>query len=281
MNISSIIALIFLLILAVIPAVIASKKYYSGVGFYIYGVLGFLPALIHVLCLPDRSKGDLRKASAGSIVWGALAGIFTMYKVLIDFVEMLSDIEIFGIKGIGAFWIIDTLVSVALGIWLLVCVFKCDRDKGIMMNFIASAVVSLIAPIISIIIYSIGVASSEKISLPFGQVLMREITVSWTALAQGAVLCAAFLVFALFIYRMNAGKSIYPKALYCLVPGIVVAVMSSVLLASTISYAGMTALADNSLNFFRFFFVGAYLWAVSNMPSNPVVAENVEMEVQQ
>lgn len=278
---SNIIVFVVLLLLAAIPAVVANKKYYSSLGFYIYGVFGFLPALIHVLCLPDRARGDQRKVSTGTIVWGALAGIITMYKVLIDFMEMLSDFEIFGFKGLGIFWTLASLVEIALGIWLLVCIFRCERSKGIMMNFIISAVFSVAAPIISLVGYSIHILNTGKLDGGFGQIFMRELSVSWSHFADGAVLCAAFLVFALFVYRLNHKKSVSPKALYCLAPGVAVAIMSITIVLADFRYMTITPVAGNMLNLFKFFFVGAYLWAVSNIPSDPVITENEDMEMAQ
>ena len=280
-DVVNIIVLLVLLALAIIPAVIANKKYYSAIGFYIYGVLGFLPALIHVICLPDRARGDQRKASAGAIVWGALAGIIIMYKVVIDFVEMLDDFGIFGFKGIGIFWILASLMDVALGIWLLVCIFRCDRSRGIMMNFIISAVLAFIAPIISLVGYSIQMAHSEKLTVGFGQIFMRELTLSGSAFVEGTVLCATFLVFALFVYRLNAGQSVMPKALYCLVPGIVVAIMSIVLVVANFRYTTITPIAGNTLNIFKVLLIVAYLWAVSNIPSSSYVSDGIDMGVAQ
>ena len=44
------------LLLAILPAKIANSKGYSAVGYYFFGLLFFLPALIVVLCVEDRNE---------------------------------------------------------------------------------------------------------------------------------------------------------------------------------------------------------------------------------
>lgn len=273
---TNIIALIVVLALAAIPAVIASKKYYSAVGFYIYGVLAFLPALIHVICLPDQSKSYARRTSAGVIVLGAFTGIVSMYSVLTSFAMMISDIEFRGFSGVAIIWILCELLQIAISIWLMVCVFRCDRNRGIMLNFIFSAVAEIVIELLSTVSVVIQIKGIDN-APPLWAILAR----SWKYMLESAVLCMAYLVFALFVYRLNAGKSVMPKALYCLVPGIAVAVISMFILVSASDYANMTTIANSTLNFFKFFLVGGYLWAASNIPSDPVAPEGTYMGMQQ
>lgn len=44
--------------IASIPAFIASSKGYSAIGFFFFGLFFILPALIVIICLPDKEKRE-------------------------------------------------------------------------------------------------------------------------------------------------------------------------------------------------------------------------------
>ena len=273
----SIIVLIVALALGIIPAVIASKKYYNSVGFYIYGVIGFLPALIHTILLPDQSNGNnTRKASTGAIVTAAFAGVFTIYLALMQGFDVIENITW---SGLGFYRFVEGFFGIAtafLCFWLVGCMYSCNRNKGIKLNFIISAVLSLIEPFILLIVYTIHIKSTGKITLGIFAIFMRELSVGRYTIIMGVALCAAFAILAVFIHRLNAGLSVMPKGLYCLMPGVIVMIASLVIQIFTFRYADSITLASSFLRVISMFLVGGYCWAVSNIPSETVVYDQIQ-----
>lgn len=75
------IVIILLLLLAKIPASIAKKKGYSYGGFFLFGLLFFLPALVVALLVQDR---NLVSEIASVVQKGTSADEIGKYKQLLD-----------------------------------------------------------------------------------------------------------------------------------------------------------------------------------------------------
>jgi hypothetical protein len=63
----------------IVPGVIAGNKGYSRAGFTVYGVLLFLPALIHSLLLPDIRKGQAAWYWGDALRYSVIGGISFAY----------------------------------------------------------------------------------------------------------------------------------------------------------------------------------------------------------
>lgn len=82
MNLTSIIVFILKIVLAFIPMSIAGKKDYNKAGFYVYGFILFIPALIHALILPDKKDTVKRAYSKKAVVFSIIASALFYYQLL-------------------------------------------------------------------------------------------------------------------------------------------------------------------------------------------------------
>ena len=92
------------------------------------------------------------------------------------------------------------------------------------------------------------------------------------------IMALIYAAFALFVYRLNSGKSVEPKFLFCVVPAIVYVfstLVISVLLGDVATYYSYSygTVIERLLGLLL---VGGYCWAVSTAPVGPVVYQDIQ-----
>ena len=132
LNVYSIVGLCVRLLLAIIPASVAKKKYYNSVGFYFYGLLALLPSIIHVLCLPDQSDARAKKVSASMVVSGAFLGAVSMGVLVYGLVQGVETISFFADRPIQLLIrVILLLTNIVLMMWIVISAYKCKIGNAI------------------------------------------------------------------------------------------------------------------------------------------------------
>jgi hypothetical protein len=248
---------------------IADRKYYSAVGFYIYGFLAFLPSLIHIICLPDQSDSNARRTSKGAVVMGAVGGIVSIYRVAFMVLGPTRALDLSGMPVFAFAEAFFILVEAVLVVWLMVCMYSCNRGRGIRMNFVVSAVVALAKmPIISIA-FTISAVSANP-TVHFGLFFLNQIIHSYPSVINGISQAVAYIILAVFIDRLNSGKPVMPKAAYCLLPAALVfvsVVITGFIMAPVFMAADIGGAISHWGLLIFFLTVGGYCWIASNIPT--------------
>ena len=283
MDTSRIITLVVLLLLAIIPEVIASKKYYNAVGFYFYGVAAFVPALIHVLCLPDKSKGYDRRPSTSAVVLGGLSGALIFYILVYNKVVVALTGRVFfgGMYGVAT--MAFAMIAIAVDLWLLVCLYRCNRGKSIAANFIIRAIVAIIEPVITLTISCILFSSRDgSLSEYFASNLVTGFRRGTPSLIVAFATGLGFAILAIFIHRLNAGKSVMPKGLYCMAPAaiMVIATFVAQMVSLVNTHTVPLELGFSGVQVIVLALVGGYCWAASNIPSYKAPVEQPQEDTQ-
>lgn len=82
---SLMISLVWAAILGIIPGIIAYKKGYSFVGWWFYGWMLFIVAIVHVILIPDKNaKQPAETPAPNSVPYQSVADELKKYKELMD-----------------------------------------------------------------------------------------------------------------------------------------------------------------------------------------------------
>ena len=214
---------VFLLIrfvLAFIPMYIAGKKYYSKGWFWLYGVFGLIPAILHAVFLPDASYSTSRKVSNKAIVSSVALTLYlsgsigySVYDYILNRAGFLKALKI----GSVALIIIEILVCVLT----LVDVLKCRITKTFVCALFANAFYGIANPLLLWLSLNIWAKRPE------GSVMSRPY---WNP--AGFI---SFVVMGIFAQRIMRGKEKPGKAMSCFLP-VIIAVVTTIVYIFTNPY---------------------------------------------
>lgn len=261
-NIYSIFGILVALLLAAIPAAIASKKYYNGVAFYFYGLIAFLPALIHVICIPDKSVDGKEKASVESIVLAAIGGFVIILGIMFELSDFIVMRSAFGNSLIETISILCDYAYYGALLWFVILMYMGNNKNALKMNLIALCVISgasLVASIAFIIMFP-----GLTLAIRFGYCL--------PGIIEFIVKILSFMGFAYLISNYIKGKET-SRGLFCFAP-IVLFVLGGIFVF--VIGNAIRVQADFPHDFIKkavlMFIMGLYCYCVTKYP----LADNID-----
>ncbi len=214
---------IFLLIrfvLAFIPMYIAGKKYYSKGWFWLYGVFGLIPAILHAVFLPDASYSTSRKVSNKAIVSSVALTLYlcgsigySIYDYILNRASFITAMK----RGSIALIIIEILVCAIT----LVDVLKCQITKTSVFALFANAFYGIVNPLL--LWFSLYIWAKK----PEGSSMSRPY---WNPAC-----FISFVVMGILIHRFISGKE-KPKKAMCFYLPVIIAVVTTIVYIFTNPY---------------------------------------------
>ena len=167
MNAFAIIRILIAFALAYAAVSIADKKgYYSKVGFFFYGLICPLIAIIHAGILPDRGDSTKRQYPSKALLFNILAVIFSFYSFWLSGYEMYGEIVWRGLAPfhsvMEALYNLITVMGGLLPLLLLVSLLLGRKYLFSIFVYVAFAIKSFFELIRQIIVMS------KEISFLFG-----------------------------------------------------------------------------------------------------------------
>ena len=99
MNAFAIIRILIAFALAYVAVSIADKKgYYSKVGFFFYGLICPLIAIIHAALLPDKTDSTKKQYNSKALIFNVLAVIFSFYGMWAAILVLGALIVVHGLR---------------------------------------------------------------------------------------------------------------------------------------------------------------------------------------